>query len=121
MNDRKTTVEELKNLVRKFCEERNWGKFHNVKELAIGISTEAGELLQHFRFKSHGECDRMMKSESREEIVDELSDVLYFVLRLAQLYNIDLSSSLKRKLEKNEKKYPVEKSRGSNKKYNEAH
>ena len=119
MKDSKSTIKDLKEIVRKFCEDRGWGKFHNIKELAIGISTEAGELLQHFRFKSYDECDKMMNTKKREEIVDEISDVLYFILRLAQLYNIDLSSSLEKKIEKNGKRYPIEKYKGSNKKYNE--
>lgn len=117
--DNKTTLEELKNEVKNFCEKRDWDQFHNPKELAIGISTEANELLQIFRFKSEEDMKKMMDSEKREEIEEELADVLYFVLRFAQMNNIDLSSAVLNKIEKNDKKYPADKVKGCNKKYNE--
>jgi NTP pyrophosphatase (non-canonical NTP hydrolase) len=118
--DNDTTVNELKDLVRQFCEERNWDQFHNPKDLAIGIITEAGELLDIFRFKRDDEITQMMnRPEKRTVIGEELADVLYFVLRFAQMNNIDLTDALLKKLEKNELKYPVIKSKGSNKKYNE--
>ena len=117
--DNKTTLEELKNEVKNFCEKRDWDQFHNPKELAIGISTEANDLLQIFRFKSEEDMKKMMESEKREEIEEELADVLYFVLRFAQMNNIDLSSAVLNKIEKNDKKYPADKVKGCNKKYNE--
>ncbi len=120
MQDSNTNIEDLKKMVREFCEERDWNQFHNPKDLAIGIGTEASELLQLFRFKDIDECMDMMEDiDSRTAICDELSDVLYFVLRFAQMNNIDLSSSLKKKLFKNNEKYPVEFFKGSNKKYNQ--
>jgi NTP pyrophosphatase (non-canonical NTP hydrolase) len=118
--DDDTTLSELKGLVKQFCEARNWDQFHNPKDLAIGISTEAGELLDIFRFKSNDEIIQMMNDpERRESIGDELSDVLYFVLRFAQMNNIDLTEALLKKLKRNELNYPITKSKGSNKKYNE--
>jgi NTP pyrophosphatase (non-canonical NTP hydrolase) len=118
--DRSTNVHELKQLVKDFCEARDWDQYHGAKELAIGVSTEASELLAHFRFKSEKEIEEFFKDpKKRGEISEEAADVLYFLLRLAQRYDIDLASELKRKIEKNEKRYPVEKSKGSNKKYTE--
>jgi NTP pyrophosphatase (non-canonical NTP hydrolase) len=118
--DKKTTVHELKEKVRKFCEDRDWDQFHPAKDLAIGISTEASELLAHFRFKSEEEQNNLLSNpRGREDIEDEIADVLYFLLRFAQKYDIDLSNALNRKIEKNVLKYPIEKSRGSSKKYNE--
>lgn len=118
--DDKTTVQELKNKIRKFCEERDWDQFHNAKDLTIGIVTEASELLEHFRFKSNQEIEEMLNSpEKRRHISEELADALYFILRLAQRYNIDLATELNDKIVKNEKKYPIEKAKGSNKKYTE--
>lgn len=119
INDKEVTLEELKNKVKEFCEERDWDQFHNPKELAIGISTEANELLQIFRFKSEEDMKKVMSSDKRIEVEEELADVLYFVLRFAQMNNIDLSSAVSNKIEKNDKKYPAEKVKGSNKKYNE--
>ncbi len=117
--DKQRTILELKELVQQFCEERDWDQFHNAKELAIGIVTEASELLQHFRFKTPEEVDALFESARRNEIESEVADVLYFLLRLAQLYQIDLSTALEKKIEQNHKKYPVEKAKGSNKKYSE--
>lgn len=118
--DSKTTVHELKEKIRLFCEERDWGKYHNAKDLAIGIITEAGELLDHFRFKSEKETEEMLKNQNkRDEVSEELADILYFVLRLGQKYDIDLTTELNRKMEKNREKYPVHKAKGSNKKYTE--
>ena len=119
MIDNQVTIQELKDLVKDFCEVREWDQFHNPKELAIGISTEANELLQIFRFKSEDDMKALMNSEKKTEVEEELADVLYFVLRFAQMNNIDLSQAVKNKIEKNNKKYPVEKARGCNKKYNE--
>jgi len=117
--DSKTTVEELKNKVKEFCVARDWDQFHTPKELAIGMSTEANELLQLFRFKSEDDMKRFMASDRKIEAEEELADIAYFVLRFAQMNNIDLTSSMIKKMEKNNKKYPVEKAKGSNKKYNE--
>ncbi len=118
--DTKTNLQELKEKVRRFCEERDWDQYHNAKELAIGIITESSELLEHFRFKSEKEIENMFNSkEKRESISEELVDVLYFILRLAQKYNIDLTTEFNKKLEKNYKKYPIDKIKGSNKKYTE--
>lgn len=116
----KTNVKELKEKVREFCEDRDWGKYHNAKDLAIGITTESAELLDHFRFKSEAEVEQMLNDPSKKaEISDEMADTLYFLLRLAQRYDIDLVEALNKKMVKNKKKYPIEKVRGSNKKYME--
>jgi|SRR3989338_8034595 len=118
--DNKTNIHELKEKVRKFCEERDWDQYHNAKDLAIGVSTEASELLEHFRFKSEKEVEELLKNpEKRKEISEEMADVLYFILRLAQRYDIDVATEFEKKMQKNAKKYPVENVKGLNKKYNE--
>ena len=120
MDDTKTRVAELKEMVRRFSEERDWDQFHNAKDLAIGIVTEASELLDTFRFKSEIEVDELFRIEiSAKGIRNELADVFYFALRLAQRYDIDISESLKEKIELNAKRYPIDRAKGSNKKYTE--
>jgi NTP pyrophosphatase (non-canonical NTP hydrolase) len=115
-----TTLLQLKEKIRDFCEERDWDQYHNAKDLAIGIITEAAELLEHFRFKSSQEVDQLfLESSSRSEIAQELADILYFVLRLSERYGIDLSEELTAKLSANAERYPIGKSKGSNKKYSE--
>ena len=118
--DGEATIQELKNKVKKFCDERDWDQYHSAKELAIGIVTESSELLQHFRFKSKKQIEELFNSpEKKEKISEEVVDILYFLLRLSQKYDIDLTTSLDKKMDKNEKKYPVGKAKGSNKKYTE--
>ena len=118
--DEDTKIHELKELSKKFAEDRDWDQYHNAKDLAIGIVTEAAELLEHFRFKSKVEVEEALSNpQKKEEISEELADILYFVLRLAQRYDIDITEAFKGKLAKNEKKYPVSKAKGSNKKYTE--
>ena len=120
MDDSVTTVAELKQIVKEFSDARDWDGFHGAKNLTIGIVTEASELLQDFRFKSDDEVEEMFKDPIRAEMIgDEIADTLYFILRLAQKYDLDLSQELQRKMKKNAINYPVEKSRGSNKKYSE--
>lgn len=118
--DETTTVADLKAAVRKFCEDRDWDQYHNAKDLAIGVATEAAELLDLFRFKSIEEIEDMFREpKAREDITDEMADVLFFLLRMAQRYDVDLSIALNGKMKKNEKKYPVELAKGSSKKYGE--
>jgi MazG nucleotide pyrophosphohydrolase domain. len=119
-NDSRTTVEELKTVVRAYCEARDWDQFHDAKELAMSITIESAELLELFRFKSPEEMRRMFETSGpRERIGGEMADVLFALLRFAQLYDIDLTKEFFEKMEENERKYPVEKARGSNKKYDE--
>ena len=119
--DTETTLATLKAEIKNFCEERDWDQFHGAKDLAIGVATEAAELLEIFRFRTAEECDRAIRDSAvdRQKIADEIADVLFFVARLAQKYDFDLSEIFSAKLAKNRAKYPVEKARGSNKKYTE--
>lgn len=118
--DNNTTLLALKDVVQRFCEDRDWDKFHNAKDLAIGIVTESSELIEHFRFKSLPEIEEMFSdANTKLDITEELSDVLFFVLRFAQMYNIDLTTELIRKIEINSLKYPIDKCKGLNKKYTE--
>ncbi|RKX37325.1 MAG: nucleotide pyrophosphohydrolase [Thermotogae bacterium] len=118
--DSKTTIEELKETVKKFCEERDWDQFHNAKDLAIALSIEVSELLEIFRWKSLDEIEQLfLDDKKRGKIEDEMADIFYFLLRIAQKYGVDLSRSLEKKMDKNKNRYPIEKARGSNKKYNE--
>jgi len=116
--DKRVSVAELKGRVQEFCEERDWDQFHGPKDLAIGIVTEASELLERFRFLSDAQSNSILAvAAKREQIEHEIADVLFFVLRFAQRFNIDLDESLSRKLKKNADKYPIEKARGKNLKY----
>ena len=118
--DSEVTIGQIKDIIRGHCSARDWDQFHNAKDLAIGIITEASELLEAFRWKNAQEIEEiMLNPKTRQEVSEEMVDVLFFLVRLAERYNIDLSEEFSRKMEKNERKYPVEKSKGSNKKYTE--
>ena len=101
--------------VLKFRDDRNWKQFHNPKDLAISLSLEASELLENFQWKSSEDAIE----QNLENIKDELADVLIYSILLADQMNLDIEDVIQKKLEKNQRKYPVEKSFGSNKKYNE--
>jgi NTP pyrophosphatase (non-canonical NTP hydrolase) len=120
VNDSDTTVTTLKSLVADFCTARDWDRYHTAKELAVGIVTEAAELLDIFRFKSDDEIAAALGDPARRPAVEhELADVLFFVLRFAQRHQIDLATAFERKLALNAERYPVEKAKGSNRKYTE--
>ena len=118
--DSTVTLKDVKEKVRSFCELREWDQFHTAKDLAIGLVTEAAELLEEFRFKSEAEIESALKDqEKRQKIGDELADCLFFVARFSQRFNFDLAQTFDEKMKRNGAKYPVEKSRGKNLKYNE--
>lgn len=112
--------EELNTEIREFCAARDWEQYHTPKDLSIGLVTESSELLELFRFKDSEEQAALLQDpDQREAVEDELADVLFFLLRFADLYDIDLESALATKLEKNEAKYPDKEYKGSNKKYDQ--
>lgn len=97
--------------VREFSERRDWLQFHNPKDLAIALAIEANEVLEHFRFK---------EDFDKEELAKELADVFNFLLRLAEVIDVDLVKWFDKKMLENEQKYPVDKCYGKNLKYTEA-
>lgn len=95
--------------LRKFNEERDWDKFHTEENLAKSISIEAAELL---------ECFQWDNNYNKEELLDELADVLSYCFMLADRLNVDIEEIMLNKLEKTKKKYPIEKAKGKSTKYN---
>jgi NTP pyrophosphatase (non-canonical NTP hydrolase) len=95
-----------------FRDARDWGQFHNPKDLALAINIEAGELLEQFLWKRYEEANK-------DKIKEELADVFAFAILLAHKYDFDVKQIILDKINQNELKYPVEKSKGSSKKYDE--
>lgn len=94
--------------VRDFCDDRGWRKYHTPKELAIGMATESSELLQLFRFMSDERIAEMFEdAEQRQAIEDEIADTLLFLLRFADLNEIDPPAALSSKLKRNGERYPI--------------
>ncbi len=114
------SLDYIKEELLKFREERDWAQFHDPKNLAEAISIEASELLQLFLWKNKEEIDKKIKEdpEYREEIEDELADVLTYCVQMANTLDLDIKKIIFNKLDKVKKKYPVEKAKGNATKYN---
>jgi len=112
LSDRSATIANLKAVAASFTAERDWDQFHDAKDLAIGIVIEPADLLQHFRFKSDTQIQKLFESPKRTELEDEIADVLFLLLRLSTRLDCDLPGSLERKLAKNSGHYPVKRARG---------
>jgi NTP pyrophosphatase (non-canonical NTP hydrolase) len=108
-------MKEVINKVINFRNERGWEKFHNSKDLAISLALEANELPENFQWKSSKEA----VENKYENIKKEVADVMIYLILISHQLGIDLEEAALKKLEKNARKYPVEKAYGSNKKYNE--
>jgi NTP pyrophosphatase (non-canonical NTP hydrolase) len=111
-------IQALQQKVVNFRNARNWKQFHNPKDLAISLVLEASELLEHFQWKDIAEAERHVATK-KEDVAEELADVFYCVLLLANDLGIDLPEAFESKLAKNELNYPVAKATGNHKKYTE--
>ena len=115
--DHDTVIADLAAEVRSFCEARDWDQFHGPKDLAIGIATEAAELLEHFRFATADDEEAAVTDSARRAAIEaELADVQIFLLRFAQRFDFDLADAVRAKLAENARRYPVDEARGSNRK-----
>ncbi|MBU1323187.1 nucleotide pyrophosphohydrolase [Patescibacteria group bacterium] len=112
------SVKELTKKIIKFRDARDWKKFHNPKDVAISLSLEAAEVLEHFQWKSLKEIQRYVVNH-KNHIGEELADVFYWILLMFHDLKIDPVKALENKLKKNIKRYPIKKSKGSHKKYSE--
>ncbi len=110
------TLEQLRQHLAAFADERDWDQFHNPKNLAMALAGEAGELIEHFQWLTPDEAAHL-PPETRDAVALECADVLLFLLRLADKLDIDLAAAAQKKLELNALKYPVDKSRGKATKY----
>ena len=101
--------------IKSFCKERDWEKFHDPKNLAISLNLESSEVLELFQWT----LDNQINFGKKNEIAGELADVLYWLMMLADYYDIDLLTALEEKMLINEQKYPIEKAKGVSTKYND--
>ena len=105
-------IEQIQDALRRFNQERDWDQFHNGKDLAIGLSVEASELLEAFLWKAPEDVNPA-------KIREELADVLNYAFQMADKYNLDIKEIMLEKIRRNAEKYPGEKAKGTAKKYNE--
>lgn len=120
LTDSRTTIGELKRLIQEFVDERDWGKYHNSKDIAIAINVEAGELLELFEWVRENEIPGLLEDpDKRRHLGEEMADVLILCLNLAAVNGFDVAQTVGRKLAMNRAKYPVELVKGNYRKYTE--
>ena len=120
MQDATTTVGALRERVLNFARERDWEQFHSPKNLSMALAAEAGELMEHFLWSESANSAAIVRDPAkREQIADEIADVVIYALEFANISQLDLAAAIEAKLAKNAAKYPVEKARGNAKKYTE--
>lgn len=103
----------IRERIQKFCDNREWSQFHDPKNLAISLQLEASEVLELFQWTKDNQVNPLKEAN----LPDELADVLYWVIKIADHYHIDILDALNKKMDKNEIKYPVEKVKGIATKY----
>lgn len=112
------SVEGLARALQKFAKDREWDQFHSPKNLASALLVEAGELLEHFQWLTE-EQSRNLPEQRRCAVAAEAADVLLYLIQLCTALGIDPIAAAQNKLRVNAEKYPVERSRGSSKKYDQ--
>ena len=111
-NDR---LEEMRKEINSFCEDRDWNQFHDPKNMALSLNLESSEVLELFQWTKNNE----LQEGKKRNLSEELADVLYWVIKMYDHYDIDILKSFKDKMKQNSEKYPVDKFKGKSGKYNE--
>jgi dCTP diphosphatase len=112
------SISALTKRIQSFVDAREWRQFHNAKDLSVAIAAEAGELMQHFVWQQPEQVADRVQAR-RDEIASEIADVGILLFELADNLGMNLGDVMLAKIEHNESRYPVEKSRGNNRKYSE--
>ena len=104
--------------LRQFAKDRDWDQFHSPKNLSMALSVECAELMEHFQWLN-GDDSHALPPAKKHAVGEEVVDVLLYTLRLADVLGLDLPAAIAAKTQQNEAKYPIDKVKGSSKKYNE--
>ena len=113
MNDNHTKIDELKKIVKQFVDERDWGQFHNSKNLSMSIAIESAELMELFQWLTKKESENaLMPGELRDNAKDEIADIFIYLIAFCNQNNIDIKQAIDNKMAKNKKKYPAETFKG---------
>ena len=113
-------LKSLQKKIEKFVSDRDWTQFHSLKNLSMSLSIEAAELMEHFQWTDTDDCGpEELDRDKYDEIREEIADILIYSLMFSSEMGIDPLSAIEEKIKKNEEKYPVQKAKGSAKKYTE--
>lgn len=122
ISDNETPIGYLRNKVQEFTDARDWAKYHSPKDVSISIAIETAELLEHFQWVSEDTMQDMLKDTMKiAELKEELADIMIYCFSFANTLNIDVAQAVIEKIKKNEMKYPVERVKGTYRKYTELH
>jgi len=113
-----TSLASLRHSLRRFAAERDWDQYHSPKNLAGALCVEAAELLEHFQWLTD-DASKSLSADQVAKVSEEMADVLLYLVRLADKLDVDLLRAARAKIELNARKYPVDKARGSSRKYTE--
>ena len=111
-------LDQLRTRIREFAEARDWQQFHSPKNLAMALIVEAAELVEHFQWLTEAQSQDL-SAEKLAQVGEELADIQIYLIRIADQLKVDLLEAVDKKIQVNALKYPVDKARGSTKKYNE--
>lgn len=112
------TLDDLVRRLHEFARERDWEQFHSPKNLAMALSVEAAELLEHFQWLTEEQSEQLPE-DKRREVAFEMADIFIYLMRLCERLDVDLLSVVEEKIRLNDEKYPADKVRGSSRKYTE--
>ena len=118
MTKEKLDLKTIKEKLRKFSQERDWDQYHSPKNLAMALSVEVAELVEIFQWSNDGGTKEIKDPETRKQIEEEIADIFNYLVKFVDLMEIDLEKISIEKIQKNDEKYPVEKSKGKSEKYN---
>ena len=113
MTNSKPEFAELAKRIADFCHDRDWEQFHNPKNLSMALAVEASELMEIFQWLTHDQSrQESLTTEQHQAVAEEVADVVIYAIRMAQMTGIDLLEAISKKIDKNERKYPVDKIKG---------
>ena len=112
-------IDEIQKRLDKFAKDRDWDKFHSPKNLVMALSVEVAELVEIFQWSNSGGLEEIEDLNTRKKIEEEIADIFIYLIKISGKLNVDLTKIINEKIDKNEKKYPVDKSYGSSKKSTE--
>jgi NTP pyrophosphatase (non-canonical NTP hydrolase) len=116
--NRELNLEKISERLKKFSKDRNWEQYHSPKNLAMALSVEVAELVEIFQWSNDGGTKEIKDPETRKQIEEEIADIFNYLVKFVDLMEIDLEKISLEKIQKNDEKYPVEKSKGKSEKYN---